>query len=564
MKIKKRDLRKGLAQLPINYPAPTVEDVFIFEKEKHRVEDICKKLAHVEVEVRDAALAEMPRYLKEICDSYVSSNGAVADADVELLLQKLAMGLFYCFWHSDKPLVQHECAHKIAQLMNTVPNLTMQRLIVESIFRILSREWGRIDRYRLDKYMSLVRKLVYQLLMLIKRHYREALRKAHGEDEKITETDNTTEVAEEGVSEAEKTDKAEQTALSIPFITHLTTFFQKTLLVEPRSVGLTMHMMDVILDELIRSDVDVALFVRMSEMIPLFAMSRGDFIEKKVLDNFIGPIVSGVLDARRVHTIATSPETIKEAERKKKKIVSEDAEQAARNYSDENDQICIRLATSCKLLSVDRNTRHNVRPMLSEAQMLIEQHLAVKLNPKQFRRLTHRDMRRRVTKELQEAEEAADKTMKFRKLVKDERREVKKKARKLVSRDQSGIGKKQLAKGGKKDGKKHIVIDDADAAGHEQPAKKKDINPLAARALRKKLSSDKNISEKVKEEVVKLARKEERRQAKSHRLEAGESESKISAKGNSQNSKRHKYGKLSHQDIVAMEKEETPVWKRKK
>lgn len=620
MKIKKKELRKGLAQLPINYPAPTVADGFNFEREKHRVEDVCKKLAHVEVEVRDAALAEMPRYLQEVCTAFLTSDGSVAVADVELLLQKLSMGLFYCFWHSDKPLVQHECAFKIAQLMNTIQispskpeeSATMQRLVIESMFRILSREWGRIDRYRLDKYMSLVRKLLYQMLILTKKHYEKAV-KAHmaaaaATAEEGNNDDNSAGAAsssspssaaeEKALIDSHTRNAAEQAALNeTPFITDLKNFFQKVILVEPRSVGLTMHLMDICLDEFIRSDIDVALFIFMAESIPLFAMTRGDFIEKRVLDNFIGPIVSGVLDQRRVLTIATSPEALKQQEALKKKKNSSSSkkngekenEEKERNHSDENDQICLRLSMSCQQLAVSKETRHHVRPLLSEAQMLLEQRLAVKLNPKQFRRLTYRDMRRRVTKELQEAEENADKTMKFRKLVKDERREIKKKARKLIAKAQSDVvvGKKKTKKSASattaaKDGKKttkRITIDDADAAGHEAVKKTRSgklrpvgisqkksnpLDPTTARELVKKLSSTKEVSGKVKEEMLKIARKAEREQSKKARLQGGESEAKVSTKGFSQNSKRHKYGKLTKQDILEMETQETPTWKKKK
>ena len=602
MKIKKKELRKGLAQLPINYPAPTVADGFDFEREKHRVEDVCKKLAHVEVEVRDAALAEMPRYLQEVCTAFTSSSGSVKLEDIELLLQKLSMGLFYCYWHSDKPLVQHECAFRIAQLMGTVQisptkpaeSATVQRLVIESMFRILSREWGRIDRYRLDKYMSLVRKLVYQMLILIKARYEGAVKAnlaaapaaAAAEDDEATAAAGSSSDADAALTASQRRNAAEQAALTgTPLIADLVSYFQKTLLVEPRSVGLTMHLMDVFLDELIRSDVDVALFVHMAESIPLFAMTRGDFIEKRVLDNFIGPIVSGVLDQRRVLTIATSPDTIKQAALKRKKASAANAD-AERNHSDENDQICLRLSMSCQKLSVSTETRHYVRPLLSEAQMLLEQRLAVKLNPKQFRRLTYRDMRRRVTKELQEAEENADKTMKFRKLVKDERREVKKKARKLIAREQSGVavGKKKGSKKAAASGKKRITIADSDAVGHEAAAtvkktrsgklkatgtgvsekKSNPLKPETAKALARKLSSSKAVSGKVKDEMLKIARKEEKKQQKEARLAAGESEAKVSSKGVSQNSKRHKYDKLTKQDIIAMESMETPTWKKKK
>eukprot|EP00658_Telonema_sp_P-2_P070406 TRINITY_DN5992_c0_g1_i4.p1 TRINITY_DN5992_c0_g1~~TRINITY_DN5992_c0_g1_i4.p1 ORF type:complete len:173 (-),score=68.73 TRINITY_DN5992_c0_g1_i4:25-543(-) len=89
-----------------------------------------------------------------------------------------------------------------------------------------------------------------------------------------------------------------------PFAVQMVTFLQEKVLECPSSVGLTMHLMDLFLDELIRSDVPVDLFVYLSEQVPLFVMSKGNFVEKRVLDNFVTPVVSGVLDERRVLTLS--------------------------------------------------------------------------------------------------------------------------------------------------------------------------------------------------------------------------------------------------------------------
>ncbi|CBZ40963.1 uncharacterized protein, partial [Leishmania mexicana MHOM/GT/2001/U1103] len=75
MKIKKKDLRKREAQLPINYPDPDVlpdslpGGVIDIEAEMVQVEILCKRLAHNEVAVRDAVLAEVPHYLERLTEA---------------------------------------------------------------------------------------------------------------------------------------------------------------------------------------------------------------------------------------------------------------------------------------------------------------------------------------------------------------------------------------------------------------------------------------------------------------------------------------------------------------
>ena len=79
-KIQKKKLRKRQAQLPINYPGPDVIP-FNFEKEKARIENICRRLADNEVEVRDAVLKEIPRLLREMMAGW-------SDADVDAAFER--------------------------------------------------------------------------------------------------------------------------------------------------------------------------------------------------------------------------------------------------------------------------------------------------------------------------------------------------------------------------------------------------------------------------------------------------------------------------------------------
>lgn len=66
------------------------------------------------------------------------------------------------------------------------------------------------------------------------------------------------------------------------------------------STGLTMHICDVVFDELNRAFLSPSLFITLSVILPLYAMSQGNFVEKRVLDHFFPPLVGGSLSSRRV------------------------------------------------------------------------------------------------------------------------------------------------------------------------------------------------------------------------------------------------------------------------
>lgn len=70
-----------------------------------------RALASTEKRVRDGAVRSLTAYLAE--------NGAHTIGDLEL--QKLWKGLFYCFWMSDKPLIQQRLANDLAQLVLVHP-----------------------------------------------------------------------------------------------------------------------------------------------------------------------------------------------------------------------------------------------------------------------------------------------------------------------------------------------------------------------------------------------------------------------------------------------------------
>ena len=73
-------------------------------------------------------------------------------------MMRLWKGLYYCFWMSDKPLIQEELAESIGSMVNSFGSNESAALLFASCFMAtLAREWVGLDRWRMDKFMMLVR-----------------------------------------------------------------------------------------------------------------------------------------------------------------------------------------------------------------------------------------------------------------------------------------------------------------------------------------------------------------------------------------------------------------------
>ncbi|SPO30115.1 related to RRP1 - involved in processing rRNA precursor species to mature rRNAs [Ustilago trichophora] len=144
-----------------------------------------KALASTEKRIRDGAVRSLTAYL--------AANGAHTIPDLEL--QKLWKGLFYCFWMSDKPLIQQRLANDLANLVlvhpstppssssssspsSTAEDRPSERAqgglkFLETFWDTLIAEWSGLDKHRMDKFYLLVRRFVasgFQLLAEEKWH----------------------------------------------------------------------------------------------------------------------------------------------------------------------------------------------------------------------------------------------------------------------------------------------------------------------------------------------------------------------------------------------------------
>jgi len=76
-------------------------------------------------------------------------------------IMRIWKGLHYCFWMSDKPLIQEELAETIGHLIHCFPGENAL-VFIECGLITEGREWVGIDQWRMDKFMMLTRRFLRQ------------------------------------------------------------------------------------------------------------------------------------------------------------------------------------------------------------------------------------------------------------------------------------------------------------------------------------------------------------------------------------------------------------------
>lgn len=108
-----------------------------------------KHLASSDKKTRDNAIKDLASYLSE-------STEPIPEPE----MAKLWKGIFYCFWMSDKPLVQQTLAGELADIVLNIPTPDGSLAFLRGFWEALVREWSGIDRLRIDKYYLLIRRFV--------------------------------------------------------------------------------------------------------------------------------------------------------------------------------------------------------------------------------------------------------------------------------------------------------------------------------------------------------------------------------------------------------------------
>ncbi|KAJ3651734.1 hypothetical protein Zmor_017752 [Zophobas morio] len=105
------------------------------------------------------------RALKSLKKWFQNRSSTIPFTEDDFL--RLWKGLFYSMWMSDKPLIQEECAENISNLVHSLP-LESSLLFYKCGMALLMNEWFGIDQLRLDKFLMFVRRLLRQVLFVLK------------------------------------------------------------------------------------------------------------------------------------------------------------------------------------------------------------------------------------------------------------------------------------------------------------------------------------------------------------------------------------------------------------
>lgn len=132
-----------------------------------------KRLAATDKKTRDKAVDDL-----QIWTARLTLEATYLD------LQKVWKAIFFCYWHSDKPLVQQELAERIAALQHSFQSSIIGFRFLTVFFEMLVREWHGIDRLRLDKYYNLLRQQMRQsFVVALRENAYEELASLMGEGE---------------------------------------------------------------------------------------------------------------------------------------------------------------------------------------------------------------------------------------------------------------------------------------------------------------------------------------------------------------------------------------------
>ena len=117
---------------------------------------LAKRLAHTLKSERDVAFL--------IVSDWICGAAAARGGREEMM--KMWKALFYCVWMSDGPLVQGELSLRLAGLVRRARGRVALDFL-GAFFETLRREWLGLDRHRVDKFLALTRRFVYEAFCLV-------------------------------------------------------------------------------------------------------------------------------------------------------------------------------------------------------------------------------------------------------------------------------------------------------------------------------------------------------------------------------------------------------------
>lgn len=118
-----------------------------------------RQLASNKRTVRENALSTLKRFL--------SSKEKAVKLDTSEL-NKLWKGLFYTMWFCDRPRPQQRLANELAKLFSESIVEEQFCKFVESFWTVMCKEWRELDKWRVDKFLMLMRYIVRECLVRLK------------------------------------------------------------------------------------------------------------------------------------------------------------------------------------------------------------------------------------------------------------------------------------------------------------------------------------------------------------------------------------------------------------
>ncbi|ESP02001.1 hypothetical protein LOTGIDRAFT_157138 [Lottia gigantea] len=118
-----------------------------------------QRLASNERRIRDKAIKKIRKYL------HVRSKSKKEFSAEDFL--KIWKGLHFCLWMQDKPLIQEELVDKITSLILSLSTPDQVFLFMKVFLVTESREWLTLDKWRLDKFMMLIRRNLREMLRYV-------------------------------------------------------------------------------------------------------------------------------------------------------------------------------------------------------------------------------------------------------------------------------------------------------------------------------------------------------------------------------------------------------------
>lgn len=113
-----------------------------------------RKLAHNDAATRSAAF-------DSLC-SFLTSKSLAKLSFLEL--KKIWKGLYFSMWFCDKPIPQQDLAGNLGKLFSEVVTADQLEAFHQAFWAVILKEWHSIDKWRLDKYLMLVRRVLRHLL----------------------------------------------------------------------------------------------------------------------------------------------------------------------------------------------------------------------------------------------------------------------------------------------------------------------------------------------------------------------------------------------------------------